>query len=303
MSSQANEPTVAVCVPAYNEAASLAVMLECVNAALSGLKCSGLVVMAGGADGTAEVAAQALSCVDRAKVLKEPERRGKANAMNELVAATTADIIVFCDADVLVRPGAIAALVRHLCRTRDAGAASGRVEAMPGHSRFWSWLASENANALNAMRARGLCSWMICGHFFAIRRDIWEPLPVGVVTDDAYIGLLLKAGGITAAYCAEAGVRVRGPQSFIEYSRQKLRNRLGRLQLSEYGLRLGHAYTGSISIHAATSAGLAALRYLHVLIIDTAYTIAAHLLYKVGVRQTVLWDYIPSSKITGAHED
>ena len=54
----------------------------------------------------------------RARVVEFPERRGKASVLNDLVATSSADVLVFTDANTRFDPGAVAELLRSLSGPR-----------------------------------------------------------------------------------------------------------------------------------------------------------------------------------------
>ena len=99
--------TVAVCVPAHNEASTVAGVVRAVRdphlraTGGSGLVDEVLVVDDGSTDATADVAQAA-----GARVLRLPQRVGKGGAMRAGLDATDGEILVFLDADVENTTGA-----------------------------------------------------------------------------------------------------------------------------------------------------------------------------------------------------
>lgn len=81
-----------------------------------------------GCDGSTDAtAARARSAGDpRVEVTEFPSRRGKASVLNDLVAASRADVLVFTDANTRFEPGAVGALCRALAPS-SVGAACGRL--------------------------------------------------------------------------------------------------------------------------------------------------------------------------------
>ena len=103
------DATIAVVVPARNEAATVGAVLEAVRAS-PGLVDELVVVDDGSIDDTATVAAH-----HGARVVRPAGPAGKGAAMARGAAATTADLVVFLDADVLnTTPEFVARLVAPL---------------------------------------------------------------------------------------------------------------------------------------------------------------------------------------------
>ena len=96
--------TVAVVLPALNEEATVGTIVDAIRSHLvrgAGLVSDLVVVDSGSTDATASIAAEAgARVVSRTDVLPDvPVRPGKGEAMWRGLAATTADIVVFIDAD------------------------------------------------------------------------------------------------------------------------------------------------------------------------------------------------------------
>jgi cellulose synthase/poly-beta-1,6-N-acetylglucosamine synthase-like glycosyltransferase len=147
-------------------------------------------------DRTAERAREAAAAGPVA-VIEFPERRGKASVLNDLVAASTADVLVFTDANTRFEAGAVAALVDALVRG-DAGAACGHLvfEPAPGaaptpESDYWD----RETRMKEAEGQLGACLGAN-GGIYAARRSLVAPLPPDTTSmDDFLIPARIAAAG------------------------------------------------------------------------------------------------------------
>jgi len=190
----APEESFAICLCAYNEAATIEAKIE----DLLGLRAAAgaleiLVYVDAADDGTAELLEPYR---DRIRLVVSPERRGKTHGMNLLVGMTDASIVMFTDATVRIDPSAVAVLRRYF--------------ADPAIGCVCSHLTYVNAEA-GATAAVGAAYWRLnewtrCletatgsaiggdGSLFALRRRLHEPVPGGLF-DDLYLPLVVLIGG------------------------------------------------------------------------------------------------------------
>ncbi|MEP6769531.1 MAG: glycosyltransferase [Acidobacteriota bacterium] len=155
----------------------------------------------GSADRTAEKARDAGG--SRIAVREFPERRGKASVLNDLVAGSSAEILVFTDANTRFEPGAIRALCLALER-RGAGAACGRLilEAPEGdsgtpESAFWD----RETDLKEAEGRLGVCLGAN-GAIYAARRSEVPRLPSDTTSMDDFLiplGVARRGGAVVFA--------------------------------------------------------------------------------------------------------
>ena len=151
---------------------------------------------------------------DRVTVVEFERRRGKAAVLNDLVAASRSDILVFTDANTRFEPGAVAELCRALADP-GAGAACGRLILERGagaeetpESEFWD---RETATK-EAEGALGVCLGAN-GAIYAARRALVPRLPPDTTSmDDVLIpvGIARRSAAVVfapAAVAREAAAR------------------------------------------------------------------------------------------------
>ena len=192
-------PTVAVIVAAFNEEKHIR---ERVGNLLEQQYPSDRLQILVGSDGSADRTAElARSSGDaRVRVLEFKVNRGKASVINDLVAQTDADILVFTDANTVFEPQTILHLVRRLA---DPGisAVCGELilEQTSGGSnddhRYWSFerrLKAAESSVGGLLGANGAV--------YAIRRRAYRPLASDTICDDFIVAMNIAAAGEGLVY-------------------------------------------------------------------------------------------------------
>ncbi len=198
------EPPVSVIIAAYNEAAGIAARVE----NLLGLdyppeRLEVVIASDGSTDGTDAIVRRYEG--PRVKLLALP-RQGKAPTLEAAVAASGGEILVFSDANSMFAPDAIRALVRPLAdpevggvagnqRYKDARQATGAAAGESGYWRFDRWLKRSQSQGGSAISATGA--------IYAIRRGLFQGVPVGV-TDDFAVSTRVIAQGYRLVFAPDA---------------------------------------------------------------------------------------------------
>ena len=177
-------PSVSIVVAARNEASVIAAKVgNLLSVDYSAERVEVIVASDGSEDGTV---AAARDCGDgRVRVLDLP-RLGKAGALNSAVAQARGDVLVFTDANSMLAPNALRALVAPFADEEVGGVAGdqryliGDAEApiARGERRYWDF-----DRALKRVESRGGSVISATGALYAIRRDLFQAVPDGV-TDD-----------------------------------------------------------------------------------------------------------------------
>ncbi|SDF12182.1 glycosyltransferase [Limimaricola pyoseonensis] len=232
--SAGDSPTVAIVVPAYNEAR---VITQCVSSALASAydRLEVIVVDDGSTDGTAEIA-RAASADPRLQVIRQANG-GKASALNTAIAESNAEIFVCLDADSQVDPYAVARLARHF-RDPEVGAVSGKV--VVGNRTNWL----TGLQALEYITAQGIerrarerfnAMPVVPGALGAWRAT--AVLEAGIyssetLAEDADLTMSVIRSGYRVVYDENAIVTTEAPSSLSQLMTQRLRWSLGMLQAS-----------------------------------------------------------------------
>ena len=190
------------------------------------------VVVAYDARATDPIATWSGDGASRVRIVRGDEPGGKAAALNAGVRAARGEVLVFADSGQRFGPDAIALLAQAV-RRPNVGAASGRLELARGAKApalplrlYWSlerWLRSREADVHSAVG--------VTGAIYAMRRELWTPLPDGLILDDLYVPMQLVLRGHRIAYVEAArAYETRATTDGNEY-RRKVRTLTGVLQL------------------------------------------------------------------------
>jgi cellulose synthase/poly-beta-1,6-N-acetylglucosamine synthase-like glycosyltransferase len=184
-------PTVSVVIAAHNEGAVISSKLE--NILALDYPRDRLAVVVASDGSTDETAARVLAAgSDRVRLLDLP-RRGKGPTLNDAVAASSGEILVFTDADVVTPPEAMRHLIAPFADPRVGAVAAekrDRDHGDTGTARA-SWRARRT---VRRMLSRGGSVSGAQGHLYALRRELYRPLPPDVVDDFAIPAQALLAG-------------------------------------------------------------------------------------------------------------
>lgn len=197
---------VALCVSAYNEAGIIREKAENMLAVARATRAAEVelyIYVDAANDGTAECLAPYR---DRIQVVVGATRRGKSHGMNRLVAATTADILVFSDANVMFAADAIDRLIAPFADS-GVGCACGHLVYTSGEDAtataatgglYWrieEWIKELETRSGSVMGADG--------SIFAIRRALHRPPPPDII-DDMYVSFSILCDGWRIVRVADA---------------------------------------------------------------------------------------------------
>lgn len=164
--------------------------------------------------------------------LHEPERRGKANALNRAVAAGNGEIVVLSDANNRYSTDSLRILASRFARASIGGVTGAKKViadadrmASTGDGLYWRYESriKEAESELGGTVTGD-------GEIFAVRRRLFAPIPAGVVNDDMYITLRLVASGHQVAYEPRAVASEEGSLTIGEDFAVKVRMIAGGLR-------------------------------------------------------------------------
>jgi cellulose synthase/poly-beta-1,6-N-acetylglucosamine synthase-like glycosyltransferase len=199
-------PPVSIIVAARNEARAIAAKLDNLLTLDYPQDRLQVVVAADGCNDGTDATVRARGD-GRVRVLSLP-RVGKASALNAAVGVATGEILVFSDANSLYAPDALRALVAPFADP-DVGGVAGdqryladRMEAetavATGERRYW-----DLDRAIKRAESRGGNAVSATGAIYAVRHELFWPVPPGV-TDDFATSTAVIAQGKRLVFAPEA---------------------------------------------------------------------------------------------------
>jgi poly-beta-1,6-N-acetyl-D-glucosamine synthase len=229
-------PTVAMIVPAYNEAGIIAEKIR--NSLAQDYpsdKWKLVVVTDGSTDETAAIA----GAFPGLQHFHSQERKGKVAAINRVVdQLNDAEILVFSDANTMLNPDALNFLIAHY-RDPKVGGVSGekKVQAVEGHEVGEEGIYWKYESTLKKLDAELYSIVGAAGELFSIRRELYEPIPEDTLLDDFVISMQICARGYIIRYEPRAFATERPSQSMADERQRKIRISAGAFQTMH---RLGY---------------------------------------------------------------
>jgi len=212
-------PHVSVLIAAYNEQQCIARRIE--NLLAQDYPADKLEILVGSDASTDETDAIVQHYAARGVKLSRAERSGKAGVLSRLVALAKGEVLVMTDANTDFERDAIRRLVQPL-REDDVGLVCGRLRlhspagAPVAESAYWKL-----ESLLKLYESRRGCVMGANGGIYAVRKDLFPPLPAGTVVDDFVAALRVLASGSKVRYEPEAvGHEEAAPDHSGEYRRR-----------------------------------------------------------------------------------
>ena len=163
------------------------------------------------------------------RIISFPARRGKAAVLNDLASATTADILVFSDANTMLARDCLCRLVRHF-RNPQVGAVCGELRLVSPDGRqemeslYWRYEV-----ALKFLENRLNCVLGANGAVYAVRRSLFRPMANWIV-EDFQLPMEIRFEGLRVVYDPEALATEEAAPSFDAEFRRKVRIGAGAYQ-------------------------------------------------------------------------
>ncbi len=185
----------------------------------------------------------------RVKLFANPQRRGKMTTINELVQRAGNGIIVFADARQLFDDDAVKKLVANFA-DETVGCVSGELmlskkenPTSQGINLYWNyekWLRSRESRIHSMLGATGA--------IYAIRKELFTPVPSNIVLDDMYVPLKIVEKGYRAIFDETAKAYDEVAESSREEHTRKARTLFGNYQIFGVFLNLFNPFRSPVAI-------------------------------------------------------
>lgn len=240
-------PAVSLVIAAYREEAVILDRLK--NAVLLDYPADRFEIIIG-CDGAEDLTGELVEAFSdsRVRLLQYPERRGKASVLNDSIPAARGEIIVLSDANTMMDQDAIKKLVRHF-RNPEVGGVVGRLvlsdlaggENVDGV--YWRY-----ENYLKKCEGRIGALLGANGAIYAIRKELYQPIPANTIVDDFLIGMRVHLSGRRLLYDERARAREETAPSIQGEFHRRARIGAGGFQSLVWLSRLLNPWRGRIAL-------------------------------------------------------
>lgn len=163
----------------------------------------------------------------------KPERQGKIAAVERIMPSIDTPISIFTDANTMLNKAAVKNMVKHFANPK-VGVVSGEkrisssakgAAAEVGEGIYWKY-----ESFLKNMDYQYYSVIGAAGELFAIRSELYEPIPRDSVIEDFYMTMTIASKGYRIAYSPDAYAMETGSSSVKEELKRKIRIAAGGFQ-------------------------------------------------------------------------
>ena len=218
-----------VAIMAYNEEINIGHLLDALlKQELETVSIAEIAIVASGCTDRTEEIVQGYMAVDsRIKLYTQPNREGKASAINLLLRHTRQEIVVLESADTIPGPNTIENLVAPFADP-SVGMTGGRPVPTNDSKQFMGYMAHLLWNLHHRISLRQ----PKMGELIAFRK-IFRQIPYDSAVDEASIEPLIRGQGLILHYVPEAIVYNRGPETLSDFFKQRKRIYAGHLYVQD----------------------------------------------------------------------
>ena len=184
-------------------------------------------------DGSTDSTAEIIRRYPSITLLHQPERKGKAAAMNRSIAFIQSPYIIFCDANTLLNKDCVTEIVKHYANPLVGGVAGEKkiiqkgihTAAAAGEGLYWkyeSFLKKLDSDLYSTVGA--------AGELFSVRKELFVAAPEGTIIEDFVQSLKVCTKGFVLRYEPNAYASEAPSASIKEEMKRKVRICAGAFQ-------------------------------------------------------------------------
>lgn len=256
-----NKITVSVGIPAHNEEANISTLLQSLlSQSEKNYQLKEIIVAADGCtDGTVQRVTEVKD--KRIRIINDGQRKGKSARLNEIMRLFSGDIIIFIDADIVIKNKQLFDTIIASVDFSKAGLVSPNYVSLPAANFFEKCLhlSLDVQVDLRKKWNNGKNYLSFKGAFMALGKNFAKTiqLPKKLVNDDGYIYFKALERGYTPAYLPDVCIYYKTPDNFKDYVAQSSRYQASEGELSKFVTISEKDYTVPKSLYYTTS-----LKYL-----------------------------------------
>lgn len=221
--------TCSIGITAYNEEANIGQLLQLIlDQRLQTVAIREIIVVASGCTDRTEAIAREFAAQDgRIRLLVQPQREGKASAMNLFIREAQEDVLILCSADLQPTLDAVEQLITPFADPEVAMTGCHPVpvnnpDQFMGFAVHLLWKLHHEMNMAGGFKG---------GEMVGFRR-VFERIPYHTAVDEASVEPIVRGQGYKVQYCSEAIVYNKGPETAADFIRQRRRIYAGHLDLA-----------------------------------------------------------------------
>jgi cellulose synthase/poly-beta-1,6-N-acetylglucosamine synthase-like glycosyltransferase len=202
-------------------------------------------------DGSTDKTNEILANYPEVEILFEEARNGKVGAINRGMKHVKTPIVVFCDANSMLSANAIQEIVSYFA-DEGVGCVAGAKnifelkqlnEVSTGERWYWKY-----ENKLKTLESKVNSTVGAAGELFAIRNELFKPIPADTILDDFVISTDIVLNGFKLKYAKKATAFENASASYADEGKRKTRIAAGCMQtLFRYHALLNPFKTGFFS--------------------------------------------------------
>ena len=223
-------PTVAIVIPAFNEAQILeSKIINTLELDYPSSQIKIIIITDGSNDASFEILNKYPIIVH----LHQSERKGKMAALNRAMTFVDTPIVVFSDANTLLNKNAIREIVHHYADKKVGGVAGEKKVVLPpskniiglGEGMYWQY-----ESAMKQLDSDLYTVVAAAGELFSIRSQLFTPLPEDTILDDLMLAISICKKGYTIRYEKNAYAIEAPSINLFEERKRKIRIACGAAQ-------------------------------------------------------------------------